>query len=164
MKFQTLIATFMLACFYTAGTQAECTNTGETSGGEILGTLAGAAIGGLVGSQFGSGTGNKVAIGAGVLAGGFLGNKVAKSMTCQDQAYHYDTTQNALENQQTGQASTWTNPDTGHSGKVTPTKTYTAADGTPCREFSQTIYVDGKYEEVEGTACRQADGTWKPVS
>lgn len=164
MKFQTLIATFMLACFYTAGTQAECTNTGETSGGEILGTLAGAAIGGLVGSQFGSGTGNKVAIGAGVLAGGFLGNKVAKSMTCKDQAYHYDTTQNALENQQTGQASTWTNPDTGHSGKVTPTKTYTAADGTPCREFSQTIYVDGKYEEVEGTACRQADGTWKPVS
>jgi len=154
----------MLACLFTAGARAECTNTGETSGGEILGTLAGAAIGGLVGSQFGSGTGNKVAIGAGVLAGGFLGNKVAKSMSCQDQAYHYDTTQNALENQQTGQSSTWTNPDTGHSGEVTPTKTYTAADGTPCREFSQTIYVDGKYEEVEGTACRQADGTWKPVS
>ena len=31
-------------------------------------------------------------------------------------------------------------------------------------DFNQTIYVDGKYEQVEGTACRQPDGTWKPVS
>jgi len=55
-------------------TLAECNNQ-ETSGGEILGTLAGAAIGGLVGSQFGGGTGNKVAIGAGVVAGGFSGQQ-----------------------------------------------------------------------------------------
>lgn len=62
-----------------------------------MGTLVGAALGGLVGSQFGGGTGNKVAIGAGVLAGGFLGNKVGKSLDCQDQQYHYDTTQQTLE-------------------------------------------------------------------
>jgi len=142
---------------------AECNNQ-ETSGGEILGTLAGAALGGLIGSQFGGGTGNKVAIGAGVVAGGFLGNKIGKSMSCQDQQYHQETTQNALETRPTGSTSTWTNPDTGHSGKVTPTKTYTANDGAPCREFTQTIYVDGEYEEIQGTACRQNDGSWKPVS
>lgn len=139
---------------------AEC-NQNETGGGEILGTLAGAAIGGLIGSQFGGGTGNKVAIGAGVLAGGLIGNKVGKSMDCKDHQYHQETTQDALETQPTGQTSSWTNPDTGHSGKVTPTKTYTSSDGVPCREFTQTIYVDGEYEEVEGTACRQEDGTWK---
>ena len=92
-------------------TIAECNNQ-ETSGGEILGTLAGAAIGGLVGSQFGGGTGNKVAIGAGVVAGGFLGNKIGKSMSCQDQQYHQETTQNTLETKPTGTTSTWTNPDT----------------------------------------------------
>jgi surface antigen len=139
---------------------AEC-NQNETGGGEILGTLAGAAIGGLIGSQFGGGTGNKVAIGAGVLAGGLIGNKVGKSMDCKDHQYHQETTQDALETQPTGQTSSWTNPDTGHSGKVTPTKTYTSSEGVPCREFTQTIYVDGEYEEVEGTACRQEDGTWK---
>lgn len=142
---------------------AECTNQGS-GGGEILGTLAGAALGGFIGSQIGSGTGNKVAIGAGVLAGGLIGNQIAKSLTCQEQQYHQQTTQDALEYRPTGTASSWTNPDTGHSGYVTPTKTYSANDGTPCREFTQTIYVDGQYEEIQGTACRQNDGTWKPVS
>jgi len=139
---------------------AECQQS-ETGGGEVFGTLLGAALGGLVGSRIGGGTGNKIAIGAGVLAGGYLGNKLGKSLDCQDQQYHYDTTQNALETQKTGATSTWVNPDTGHKGEVTPTRTYTSADGTPCRDFTQTIYVDGEYEEIQGTACRQEDGTWQ---
>lgn len=142
---------------------AEC-NQDQMGGSEIVGTLAGAAIGGLIGSQFGGGTGNKVAIGAGVLAGGFLGNKIGEELDCKDQQYHQETTQNALETQKTGHTSNWTNPDTGHSGEVTPTKTYSSADGTPCRDFTQTIYVDGNYEEIEGTACRQEDGTWQTVN
>ncbi len=141
---------------------AECVQE-ETGDAEVLGTLVGAAIGGLVGSQFGGGTGNKVAIGAGVLAGGFLGNKVGKSLDCQDQQYHYDTTQNALETQKIGETSNWVNPDSGHSGEVTPTRTYTL-EGQPCRDFTQTIYLEGEVEEIKGTACRQDDGTWKPVS
>jgi surface antigen len=143
--------------------RAECQQE-ETSGGEIFGTLAGAALGGLVGSQLGSGTGNKVAIGAGVVAGGFLGNRIGKAMSCQEQEQHYATTQSALETQKTGQSSTWTNPDTGHSGEITPTRTYTSSDGVPCRDFTQTLYIDGEFEEIQGTACRQPDGSWKPVS
>ena len=142
---------------------AECVQQEETGGGEVLGTLVGAAIGGLVGSRIGGGTGNKIAIGAGVLAGGFLGNKVGKSLDCQDQQYHYDTTQNALETGKTGTTTKWVNPDTGHAGDVTPTRTYTS-QGQPCRDFTQVIYIDGESEEIKGTACRQDDGTWKPVS
>lgn len=160
---QMILFVFLILFFVAGPARAECSQD-ETSGGEILGTLAGAAIGGLVGSQFGGGTGNKVAIGAGVLAGGFLGNKVGKAMSCQDQQQHYETTQNALETRKTGQTSTWTNPDTGHSGEITPTRTYTSTDGVPCRDFTQTIYVDGEYEQINGTACRQPDGTWKPVN
>lgn len=138
---------------------AECVEE-QTGGGEIVGTLLGAALGGFLGSQIGGGTGNKIAIGAGVLAGGFLGNKVGKSLDCQDQQYHYDTTQNALETQKTGQTTSWVNPDSGHKGEVTPIRTYTS-EGQACRDFTQTIYVDGENEEVEGTACRQEDGTWQ---
>jgi surface antigen len=149
--------------FITVQAHAECTQS-EMGNKEIIGTLAGAALGGLVGSQFGGGMGNKIAIGAGVVAGGFLGNKIGAELDCKDQQYHYETTQNALEAQKTGQASTWSNPDTGHSGQVIPNHTYTSANGMPCRDFTQTIYVDGKYEEVKGSACREPDGTWKPVS
>ena len=159
-----LIQFIVLFLFPLVSVQSYADCQDSSGSGEIIGTLAGAAIGGLVGSQFGGGTGNKIAIGAGVVAGGFLGNKIGKELSCKDQEYHYDTTQNALEHQKTGQSSNWTNPDTGHSGEITPTRTYTSTDGAPCRDFNQTIYVDGKYEQVEGTACRQPDGTWKPVS
>ena len=113
---------------------------------------------------FGGGTGNKIAIGAGVLAGGYFGNKVCKAMNCADQEKHYTTTQNALESQKTGQTSTWVNPDTGHKGEVTPTRTFQSSEGMPCREFTQTIYVDGSHEEVNGKACRSPEGQWKVVS
>lgn len=160
-KLRRIILFFILSLYMVPG-YAECTRE-ETGTGEIIGTLAGAAIGGLIGSRIGDGTGNKVAIGAGVVAGGFLGNRIGAALDCKDQQYHYETTQQALETQKTGQSITWNNPDTGHSGSVMPTRTYTAADGVACREFTQTIYVDGRYEEVKGNACRQPDGTWKPV-
>ncbi|MGQ0658326.1 MAG: RT0821/Lpp0805 family surface protein [Chromatiales bacterium] len=143
--------------------RAEC-QTGQTGGGEIVGTLLGAAVGGLIGSQLGDGTGNKIAIGAGVLAGGLLGNRLGANLDCQDQQYHADTAQNAFETQQTGTTSTWVNPDSGHSGSITPTRTYQEADGTNCREFTQAVEVDGQQQNGYGTACRQADGSWKIVS
>ena len=165
MKFSIRFVCIALFFLAVGNVHAECDQEGMGNK-EIVGTLAGAALGGLVGAQFGGGVGNKLAIGAGVVAGGFLGNKIGASLDCQDQQYHYDTTQKALENQKTGQTSSWKNPDSGHSGTVTPTKTYTSKDGMPCRDFTQTIYVDEDedYEEVKGTACRQPDGIWKPVS
>ena len=138
---------------------ADCSSN-ETSGEEVIGTLFGAALGGLIGSQIGGGTGQKIAIGAGVLAGGMLGNNIASKMSCQDQEYHQEATQEALESQPTGQSAEWVNPDSGHSGTVTPTRTYTSEAGSPCREFSQTINVDGEAEVITATACRQDDGSW----
>ena len=146
MKKLHLIAVILILSVHTHSTYAECS---EEEGQDILGTLVGAALGGLVGSQFGGGTGNKIAIGAGVLAGGYFGNKVSKAMNCADHEKHYSTTQNALESQKTGETTTWVNPDTGHKGEVTPTRTFQSSDGLPCREFSQTIYIEGDYEDKD---------------
>lgn len=157
---RTLVAGLLVACATSAN--AECVER-DGSGGEVVGTLLGAALGGLIGSQIGGGTGNKVAIGAGVLAGGLIGNKIGRRMDCRDRDYHYDTTQSALEYKPTGSSAAWVNPDSGHSGAVTPINTYIAADGTPCREFTQTINVDGQNEQINATACRQPDGTWQII-
>ena len=131
------------------------------SGNEVVGTLVGAAIGGLLGAQLGKGTGNKVAIGAGVLAGGLLGNKFGRQLDCQDRKYHSSTAHDAFETKKSGTTSTWVNPDSGHEGTVTPTRTFQQADGRYCREFQQTITVDGRSDTGYGTACRQDDGSWK---
>jgi len=43
---------------------------------------------------------------------------------------------------------------------VTPTKTYETAAG-PCREYTIDAIIGGSTEKIYGTACRQADGSWK---
>ena len=53
------------------------------------------------------------------------------------------------------------NPDTHNSGTFTPKSTVMQANGQPCREFTQTVSIGGQMQEAYGTACRQADGSWK---
>jgi len=139
---------------------AGCQDMGQKQG---IGTLVGAAGGGLLGSQFGSGTGKLAATAAGVLVGGWLGNSVGASLDRSDQLYAERTYNQAFESAPTGTESSWRNPDSGNYGTVTPTRTYQDR-GRNCREFTQTIYVEGRAQTGTGTACREGDGTWRIVS
>ncbi|HZZ94614.1 MAG TPA: RT0821/Lpp0805 family surface protein [Usitatibacter sp.] len=123
---------------------------------EQKGSVAGAVVGGVVGSTIGGGTGRTVAIVAGTVAGALIGGNIGKKM---DEADRLKAAQ-ALESTPTGQAATWRNPDSGNQYSMTPTRTYEASGG-PCRDFTVAATVDGKPENVQGTACRQADGSWK---
>ena len=38
-----------------------------------------------------------------------------------------------------------------------------SGNSAECREFQQTITIAGQTHKAFGTACRQADGTWKIV-
>jgi surface antigen len=67
-----------------------------------------------------------------------------------------------MEENKTGQTASWSDPD-GKSYSVTPTETY-YVDEQPCRKFRQTVEINGQVEILSGTACRQADGTWKLTS
>jgi surface antigen len=123
---------------------------------EQKGTVAGAVVGGVVGSTIGGGTGRTVAIVAGTIAGAVIGGKIGSKM---DEADKLKAAQ-ALESTPTGQGASWKNPDTGAQYTMTPTRTYEAS-GNPCRDFTVNAMVDGKPEQVQGTACRQSDGSWK---
>lgn len=68
----------------------------------------------------------------------------------------------ALERNKIGQTTHWEDPD-GSAHSVTPTRTYYDRD-MPCREFRQTVEIEGQMEILEGKACRQNDGSWKLVS
>ena len=125
------------------------------------GTLIGAAAGGLAGAQFGSGTGKVVAATLGVLAGAWAGGELGKALDQVDKQRMQKTAQTSLENNKVGETASWSNPDSGNKGTVTPVKTYQTAEGQYCREYQQTVTIGGKTEEAYGTACRQPDGTWK---
>lgn len=128
------------------------------------GTLAGGALGGIVGSKFGKGSGQLLATGFGAVLGAYFGNQIGAQLDEKDRMQMAASTQNALEFNKSGQTTSWQNPDSGHSGKVKPVKTYQRNDGRYCREFSQQINIDGKPHQAYGTACRQPDGKWEIVN
>ncbi len=121
---------------------------------EHVGSVVGGAIGGVLGSTVGKGVGRTAAIVAGTVAGSLLGRDIARKT---DEA----RAQKALEYNYDGQASSWNNPNTGANFTATPTSSYLNASGENCRKYQTDIYIDGKRENGQGTACRQPDGTWK---
>ena len=130
---------------------------------QSVGTLLGAGLGALAGSQVGSGKGQLAAVAIGALGGAWLGSEAGKSLDKADRVYAERNAQKSLEYSQVGQTSTWSNPDSGHSGTITPVSTYKSANNEDCREYETTIVIDGQQEAARGRACRQYDGTWKIV-
>jgi len=124
----------------------------------VLGSLLGGAAGVGIAAAAGGGAGAMLGAGlGGMLIGGFIGNR----LDARDKRMASEAAQKAFENNRSGQTSVWNNPDSGHSGTITPTRTTQLANGQYCREYNQTITVGGEQHQAYGTACRQADGTWK---
>jgi len=121
-----------------------------------VGQVTGGVLGGALGTQIGKGKGTYAAIVAGTLIGAYLGGEIGRNMDENDRW----RSQNALETYPTHKTSSWSNPDTGNSYSVTPTRTYESRSG-PCREYTTEAMIGGRRETVYGNACRQSDGTWK---
>jgi surface antigen len=133
----------------------------ETAGPKTaVGAAGGAAAGGLIGAAAGGGAEGIV---AGVLLGGLLGGAIGNALDQRDREYAARNYYQGLETYRVGETSTWQNPDSGHSGTITPTNTYQTPQGQYCREYQQTVTVGGQTEQAYGTACRQPDGSWKVV-
>ena len=151
-KFITLFA--IVSLFFLVG----CQGTGMTMPSkQTSGAVLGGVAGGIAGSQIGKGKGRDIAMVAGALLGAALGGAVGGSMDRTDLMY----TQQTLEDTQTGTPASWTNPDTKSQYTVTPTRTFNNFQGQNCREYTTVAIIDGKREEMQGTACRQDDGSWK---
>ena len=120
------------------------------------GMVIGGILGGVLGAQVGEGHGRTAATILGALAGVAIGGSIGRSMDDTDRL----KTAHALETVRTGVPSRWRNPDTGHEYTVVPTRTYDRG-GSPCREYTIDGVIGGKKESIHGTACRQADGSWR---
>ena len=130
---------------------------------ETAGALVGAAAGGLLGGQLGEGSGKTVSAVAGALLGAWAGSQVVRGMSQQDYSYYQDASTRA-STAPVGQTINWYNPQSGNYGTVTPVREGRSSTGGYCREFSQTIVVDGRSERAYGTACQNPDGTWRIVN
>jgi surface antigen len=126
---------------------------------EQAGVVIGAIVGGVLGSQIGHGSGRTVATIVGTMVGAVVGGNIGRSMDESDRL----KTAHSLETVRSGVSSRWRNPDTGNQYTVTPVRTFDTPQG-PCREYTVDAVVGGKAEKVYGTACRQADGSWRAMN
>jgi len=141
--------------------EAQQNQTGQK---QTWGTILGGVGGAIIGHRFGRGHRDQTAAALlGGVVGAWAGHAVGRQMDENDRLRAAQAHHDALEFNRAGVASSWQNPDTGHYGSVTPLRTYEHG-GTYCREYEQTITVDGRLEQARGTACRQADGSWRIVS
>tara|TARA_Y100001954_G_C15766323_1_gene581945 strand:- start:538 stop:1020 length:483 start_codon:yes stop_codon:yes gene_type:complete len=153
--FIVIISSFLGACTLTS------TGPNEQGPKQGIGTVTGMVLGGKIANDFAKGSKNEnIWTLAGVTLGAFMGNEIGAALDQQDLIMAQKTQYQALEYNKVNVRSTWSNPDTGNSGKIYPTRTFNRGE-QPCREFTQEITIAGETETAFGIACRMADGSWQ---
>ncbi|MDX2155153.1 MAG: RT0821/Lpp0805 family surface protein [Hyphomicrobiaceae bacterium] len=127
------------------------------------GLAVGAVAGGIIGSAAGRGSGRIVGAMVGTVVGGIVGSEIGRSMDKQDRMLAERAEFDAFERGPSGRPVRWQNPDNGRYGDVVPMAPYRRGE-YDCRDFTHTIYIDGRPQAMRGTACRNPDGTWRNVT
>jgi len=136
-----------------AGCQSTAKETANTPG---------SMVGGVINSQYGSPTNQKLAqSGTATMLGAFIGKEARIE---QADLPHAEAAAKRAYAAPVGERIFWNNPQTGNSGTITSTRDGYTSAGTYCREYQQTVTVANQTELIYGTACKQADGTWKIVT
>jgi surface antigen len=97
------------------------------------------------------------------LSGGLIGQKLGTSLEASDRRQALEAEYKALEATQAGQAVAWANPSTGHGGSVTAAQPYRVGSQN-CRQYTHTFALGSPSQTVRGTACRNTDGSWTPLT
>ena len=135
-------------------TLSSCANQQYSKGTQGAGI--GAAGGAVIGQAIGRNT-EATLIGAavGTMLGYIVGNEMDK--------YDKRELNHAYEFGQSGQASGWTNPDSGNTYQVTPQPAYTPPQQpqSVCRKAEILATIDGQTQKTYTTACRNSAGQWE---
>lgn len=123
-----------------------------------VGVVTGGLAGGALGSLFGGGSGKILATVGGAVAGAFIGGSIGHYMDKVDRMQM----NKVLETACNGQRTTWHNPNTHNTYRVTPTQTFYQGV-QPCRDYTTKAIIGGQPQTIYGQACRMADGTWQVV-
>jgi len=142
---------------------AGCSNGEGGVDHQSTGLVLGSVAGGILGNQIGKGKqGTALATVAGAVVGGIVGSEIGKNLDERDRQLAQEAEYDALERGQSGISRQWRDPDNGHYGEIVPSRPYKRGVAD-CRDYTHTIYIDGRPQQMRGTACRNSDGTWQNV-
>lgn len=136
---------------------AACTSDPSVGPKAVSGATAGATTPGLAGA---AGAGSAPAAAP---VGGLVGGVIGGGLDEQDRQRAYAAEMKALEYGGPGTPVGWRG-DSGAYGTVIAGPAYARPGNPQCRDYSHTIYVQGKPQNARGISCRNADGTWVSVN
>lgn len=153
MKVRTLIVVAALAGL------AGCNTTGSGSG-----TSTSAGSGSLLGSLGGGSSGGSAASSAIIEAmnGGLIKGSIGASLDESERVSALEAEYRALEYTPSGEKVTWKGSGN-HSGEVMAAQAYRVGS-QDCRQYSHTVFAGAPLGTARGTACRNADGSWTPLT
>ena len=97
------------------------------------------------------------------MAGGLVGGTIGSELDTRDRRSALEAEYRALEYTPSGQPVTWRNQRAGRYGEVVAAQPYRVGS-QDCRQYNHTIFVDGNARSARGSACRNADGSWTPLT
>jgi surface antigen len=100
--------------------------------------------------------------GAAAMLGNLGGRPTTKDLDDKDKSLSSEAITSALQVGEVGKSTAWRNPQTGHSGQITPGPVYSVNDYA-CRDYVHAIVIGERQETVRASACRQPDGTWRAL-
>lgn len=132
--------------------------------------LAGCSTTGLSGTSTGvAGTGS--ASGAGpvgttvisAMGGGLVNGSIGSGLSESEKRSGLQAEYKALEYTASGQPVTWKSNQSNHYGEVVAAQPYRVGS-QDCRQYTHTVFTGGPGVKARGTACRNADGSWTPLT
>ncbi len=122
------------------------------------GAAGGAAFGGIIAALAEA---NPAWIAASVILGGVTGGAIGHYLGEKNSKQYAQNHYQALDNLRAGQTSSWRDPSSGNYGSTTVHRTFTAADGALCKNFTETVHTSAKDMRETATACKASDGEWQ---
>jgi surface antigen len=87
-------------------------------------------------------------------------NELRTRLDQSDRQAAYQALQLALDELGDGVTLVWKRPARGLVGKIKPVSAFRDDKGRVCRHLLYSLSLGGYEKEIEGNACREADGSW----
>lgn len=95
--------------------------------------------------------------------GGLIGGSIGAGLSEAEKRSGLEAEYKALEYTASGQKVTWKSDRSAHYGEVVAAQPYRVGS-QDCRQYTHTVFTGTAGVTARGTACRNANGSWTPLS
>ena len=97
------------------------------------------------------------------MRGGLIGGSLGAGLSEDERERALEAEYRALEHSPAGKPVAWKGDSDAIYGQATAAQPYRVGS-QDCRQYTQTVYRSGQPRIARGTACRNGDGSWTPLT